>query len=117
MHCHTIWQEEMGRVLNGQEKSNLARFELPEPQLRWLLREYKKDSVYRSMFAFCVFTEMMMKTDRLPEDISCQAFLTKKDTYIRLAEELETLRGAWSPNEETESRMGEIRMQLYRALI
>jgi len=117
MNPATIWAQEMNRPNDlKRKKERLALEDLPfdNNQLRWLIRNYKGQAIFPSVVDFCEYAKSLI--DDVPEELSCAAFLSGNGQLAALAYELETLCGAWSPDEWTENRIEELRSQLREVL-
>lgn len=108
MQAIDIWNEEIKQTLYKRDIVKLANYDLPEPQLRLLLRQYKQETPYPIFGDFCFYLENRFAADDVPDPLSCSAFLSGNKALIKLAEEYETLKGAWQPNIDTDIRMAQI---------
>ena len=111
-----IWREEIDTSLSFMDSKKLVNYQLPEAQLRLLLKQYRKETAFPMFNDFCYYMENRFASNDVPENVSCAGFLSGNEAFIRLADELETLRGAWVPTEATEYRITQLRAALSRLL-
>lgn len=105
------------RRLSFIDTNDLDSLYLTEAQFHYLLLEYKKDTFFPNIRMFISWVEQRLRNLDVPEDLSCRAYLSKNPTFIAMAEDLETLAGAWYPDKETNEHCDALRASLREALV
>ncbi|KKL28212.1 hypothetical protein LCGC14_2377410 [marine sediment metagenome] len=111
------WQqicEQAGRTVLTTELRRVEELEkFSNHQLVWAMQLYAKETVYPNLPDF----EDWMKRETVPEELVCAAYLSEAPEIIKLADQLETLQGAWFPSPDTEMEIEEIKRRLGVALM
>lgn len=115
MSAAEIWHRIIGNTIGSRESQRLESYGLSESQLIWSLRQYSEYNPYPSISDYCFYLEQQLPD--MPQAISCAALLSGNKSLIALADELESLLGAWVPNAETEIRITEIRNKLSKIFL
>lgn len=109
------WEEickRAGRTVLTKELQRVAELEMPSHQLVWAMKQYAATTLYPNLRDL----EEWVARQELPEEVVCAAYLTEEPEFVRLADDLETLLGAWFPSPEIEERIEELRKRLWSAL-
>ena len=101
----TVLTTELRRVDELEKFSN--------HQFVWAMQLYAKETVYPNLPDF----EDWMKRETVPEELVCAAYLSEEPEIVKLADQLETLQGAWFPNPDTEMEIEDIKRRLGAALM
>jgi len=91
-----------------------------EYQAKWIICRYDLEDPLPTISKFSEWLSKNFSGDlpeNLPEELSCAAYLTEEPEVIRLADQLETLEGAWFPDESTIEQVKELRRKLTEALL
>ncbi len=113
-----IWYAKLGkpnRKLTFQHSEALERLQITEAQFRWSMNFYLTETAYPHLGSFIEFVEELLKRGEIPESLICMAFLSDNSTLIQIAEDLNTLSGAWYPDEQTKQTLDELRASLQEA--
>lgn len=116
MNPEALWRKHIGTTITKRDVWAINALELDEHQVGWLLSSYKIKTPYPNPKDFISFASAMDEYD-IPDSLSCAAYLSKNEKLMELADELETLRGAWDVDRETENRMQSIRKELEAILV
>ena len=81
----------------------------------YALREYLAESAFPNVLDFLDWAGKVKET--LPDDLVCAAYLDGDPSLVAMADDLETLRGAWFPDEQDKERIFAMEQKLRRALI
>ena len=92
---------------------NERALEVGENRFRYAIREYSREMPSPSLKDF----ESWLVGQELPDEVVCAAYLTEDPEIVRMAERLETLRGAWFPTPETVEEIGELERRLKGLLV
>src|SRR3990167_320161 len=84
-----------------------------ENRMRYAIQQYAKEMPSPSVKDF----ESWLAGQELPDEAVCAAYLTEDPEIVRMAEKLETLRGAWFPSAETEDEIHELESRLKGLLL
>ncbi len=102
-----------GRTVLTVELQRVRLLDFPDNQLSWAMGRYTKDTLYPNLPDF----EEWLGKQELPEDLVCAAYLTEEPEIVKLADDLETLLGAWFPGTEEEEQIEELRRRLGAVLL
>lgn len=80
----------------------------------YALREYLAESAFPNVLDFLDWAGKVKET--LPDDLVCAAYLDGDPSLVAMADDLETLRGAWFPDEADKERQALLEQRLRRAL-
>lgn len=108
------WKNSGTRLtLNEREAETILReTHLEEPQIVWAIGQYTKLTLYPSVADF----RNWLQGIEVPSTLMAIALQSEDPTAIGLAEELQTLQGAWFPTEDTVARKEELEQRL-KALV
>jgi len=73
---------------------------------------YLAESAFPNVLDFLEWTKVMT----FPDDLVCAAYLDGDPSLVAMADDLETLRGAWFPDEADKERIALLEQRLRRAL-
>ncbi len=106
--CWELICKRAGRTVLSNELQRVRLLDFPDNQLVWAMGRYTKDTLYPNLADF----EEWLGKQELPEDLICAAYLTEEPEIVKLADDLETLLGAWFPGPEEEEQIEELRRRL-----
>lgn len=116
INIETLWAKKY-RPLKISEMAKLQDLPLDSiHEFIWLLENYTKDTFYGQVDDFCDYVKAQLAAGDVPDPWSCAAYNNGNGQLVALATELETLLGAWNPDEELACRVEEIRETLKAAL-
>lgn len=110
------WEEickRAGRTVLSKELHRIEQLDFPKHQLVWAMQRYAKETVYPNLPDF----EEWMARQEFPEELVCAAYLTEEPEVMKLADNLETLLGAWFPGPEEEEQIEELRRRIGAAVL
>ena len=84
-------------------------------QYRYLIGKYEKVAPYPNIVDFLDWAKGMLRDESVPEELSCQGLLSDNNMLIDAATQLETIAGAWFPDETTEKKLNYLRGLLSEA--
>ena len=73
---------------------------------------YLAESAFPNVYDFLEWA----KQQTFPDDLVCSAYLDGDPALVAMADDLETLRGAWFPDEGDKERLALLEQRLRRAL-
>lgn len=82
-------------------------------QAKWAIYCYSEETIYPSVFDITDW----LAGQELPEEVVCAAYLSEEPGIVRLADQLETLVGAWFPDEDSREQEEELRRKLRKVLL
>lgn len=95
----------------GLQREGLRRLEslpLEDAQMCWAIDTYMKDAVFPSVLEFEDDVQQMLNDGSMPDSLLAVGLTSDSPTAQALADELQTLRAAWFPTDETRTRVREI---------
>ncbi len=110
------WEEickRAGRTVLTPELRRVEEMETSKHKLVWAMQLYAKETVYPNLPDF----EEWLGRQELPEELVCAAYLSEEPEIVKLADQLETLQGAWFPSPDTEIEIEDIKRRLGVALM
>lgn len=112
------WQRlcrQAGIIASSRDINSLAILleKYEKHQAKWAIRCYGEDTVYPNISDFADW----LRGQQLPEEIICAAYLTEEPEVLRLADQLETLAGAWFPDDDSKEQEEELRRKLRKVLL
>lgn len=90
-------------------------YELSVAQVRLAMRRFLEQDPIARLGVFCSW--LREAAVDLPSHYAALAYLNGAEAVTRLADELETLRGAWFPNDAISGRIREIEEELKAVLV
>jgi hypothetical protein len=84
-----------------------------ENRARYGIREYARQMPSPSVRDF----ESWLAAQELPDEVVCAAYLTEDPEIVKMAEKLETLRGAWFPTPDIADDIYELEKRLRGLLV
>ncbi len=100
-----------------KERDYIQEQRLTVNQYEWLMGEYGTETPYPNLSDFLAWTTDRLKEDSVPEDLCCTAYLDGSPVFIEAAEDLENLKSAWFPTEETDKKIERLRAALRNAFV
>lgn len=82
-------------------------------QLIWAMNGYAKTTPYPNLRDLADW----IGRQELPEEVVCAAYLSGEPSIVRLADELETMLGAWFPEADDEEEIQRLRERLGKVLL
>ena len=114
-----IWNDYISensyRKFSFRIQERIIVLDLLEWQYRYLIQEYMKIAPYPNITDFLGWAEQMLHDNSVPEELSCQGLLSDNHILIDAATQLETIAGAWFPDETTERKLNYLRGLLSEA--
>lgn len=108
-----IWYDylphETHRRFTFAAREKITSLDLLEWQYRYLIRAYMKIAPYPNISDFLEWVDGMLRAEDVPEELSCRGLLSDNPTLVNAATQLETIAGAWFPNEMTEKKIAYLR--------
>jgi len=81
-------------------------------QAKWAIYCYSEETIYPTVPDITDW----LSGQQLPAEVVCAAYLSEEPEVIRLADQLETLAGAWFPDEDSKGQEEELRRKLQKVL-
>ena len=110
------WRNSQPPGLTRSQAKNLEELSMSLGQqvAAYALREYLAESAFPNVLDFLDWAGKVKET--LPDDLVCSAYLDGDPSLVAMADDLETLRGAWFPDEQDKERLALLEQRLRRAL-
>ena len=111
----TYFREEIHIKFTFTIRKKITSLDLLEWQYQYLIGKYKEVAPYPNITDFLGWAEQMLHDNSVPEELSCQGLLSDNHILIDAATQLETIAGAWFPDETTERKLNYLRGLLSEA--
>ncbi len=116
-----LWRKEFKKrfpkELDFNSRKSIESHNLTQNQYEWMIEEYATETPYPNLPDFLAWTTDRLKEDSVPEDLCCAAYLDGSPVFIEAAEDLENLKAAWFPTEETDKKIEHLRAALRNAFV